>query len=83
MNEDRSYTVAAGKDFGPLTVQLFFGDRYREGRFRSRISQCELRRHRSCVEDGLVPAVIGRSALVARLGVGGGRSQAGLGQLHL
>ncbi len=43
----------------------------------------ELKRHRSCVEDGLVIAVIGRCALVARLGVGGGRSQTGQSQLHL
>ncbi len=35
---------------------------------RSRISQSELRRHRSCVEDDLVLAVVGRYALVARLG---------------
>ncbi len=43
----------------------------------SSISQPELRRHRSCVEDGLVLAVIGRCALVDRLGVGGGRIQTG------
>ncbi len=43
----------------------------------STISQSELRRHRSYVEDGLVLAVIGTYALVARLGAGGGRSQAG------
>ncbi len=41
----------------------------------SSISQPELRRHRSCVEDGLVLAVIGRCVLVVRLGVGGGRLQ--------
>ncbi len=41
----------------------------------SRISQTEVRRHHSCVEDGLVLAVIGRCALLARFGVGGGRSQ--------
>ncbi len=34
----------------------------------SSISQLELKRRRSCVEDGLVLAVIGRCALVARLG---------------
>ncbi len=49
----------------------------------SSISQPELRRHRSCVEDVLVLAVIGRCALVVRLGVGGGRNQTGLGQIHL
>ncbi len=43
----------------------------------SRISQPELRRHRSCIEDGLVLAVIGRCALVDRLVVGGGRIQTG------
>ncbi len=39
----------------------------------SSISRHEQKRHRSCVEDGLVLAVIGRCALVAPLGVGGGR----------
>ncbi len=39
----------------------------------SRISQPELRRHRSCVKDGLVLAVIGRCALVDRLLVDGRR----------
>ncbi len=34
-------------------------------------------RHRSCVEDGLVLAVMGRCALVVQLGVGGGRIQTG------
>ncbi len=33
------------------------------------ISRPELKRHRSCVEDVLVLAVIGRRALVARLGL--------------
>ncbi len=33
----------------------------------SSISQLELRRHRSCVEDSLVLAVNGRCSLVARL----------------
>ncbi len=32
----------------------------------SSISQPELRRHRSCVEDGLFLAVIGRCAIVDR-----------------
>ncbi len=41
----------------------------------SSISLYEPKRHRSCVEDGLVLAVVGRCALVARLGVGGRRSQ--------
>ncbi len=39
------------------------------------ISHPELRRHRSCVEGGLVLAVIGRCALIVWLGVGGGRIQ--------
>ncbi len=43
----------------------------------SSISLHELRRYRSCVEDGLVLAVIGRFAHVALLGVGGGRIQTG------
>ncbi len=34
----------------------------------SKISQSELRRHRSCVEDGLVLAVIGKCALLVRIG---------------
>ncbi len=38
--------------------------------------------HRSCVEDVLVLAVIGRCALLARLGDVGGRIQTGLGQLE-
>ncbi len=43
----------------------------------SSISRPESKRHRSCAEDGLVLAVIGRCALIVRLGVGGGRSQMG------
>ncbi len=39
----------------------------------SSVSQPELRRRRSCVEDDLVLAVIGKFALLARLGAGGGR----------
>ncbi len=39
--------------------------------------------HRSCAEDGLFLAVIGRCALVARLGADGGSSQTVEGQLHL
>ncbi len=39
--------------------------------------------HRYFVEDGLVLAVIGRCALVDRLGVGGGRIQTGKDQLLL
>ncbi len=53
------------------------GDKTRCAGSLCRISQPELRRHRSCVEDGLVLAVIGRGALVDRLGVGGGRIQTG------
>ncbi len=34
----------------------------------TQVSRPELRRHRYCVEDGFVLAVIGRCALVARLG---------------
>ncbi len=49
----------------------------------SKISQTELRRHRSCVEDGLVIAAIGRRALVDRLGMGGWKLQTGVGQLLL
>ncbi len=41
----------------------------------SSISLSGQRRHRSFVEDGLVLVVIGRCALVDRLGVGGGRIQ--------
>ncbi len=41
----------------------------------SSISRHEQKTHRSCVEDGLVLAVISRCVLVARFGVGGGRSQ--------
>ncbi len=41
----------------------------------SSISPHGQKRHRSFVEDGLVLAVIGRCALVDRLGVGGGRIQ--------
>ncbi len=41
----------------------------------SSISRREPKRHRSCVEDGLVLAVIGRCALVALLGVGGDEPQ--------
>ncbi len=41
----------------------------------SSISQHEQKKHHSCVKDGLVLVVIGRCALLARLGVGGGRSQ--------
>ncbi len=41
----------------------------------SRISLSELIRYCSCIEDGLVLAVIGRCALADRLGVGGGRIQ--------
>ncbi len=43
----------------------------------SSISRPKLRRHRSCVEDGLVLAIIGRCALLARLGVGGRKNQTG------
>ncbi len=76
MNGDRSYTGAAGK----ISVQLFFdieGDRLDVPEVCSSISQLELRRHRSCIEDGLVLAVIGRCALVVGLGVGRGRIQTG------
>ncbi len=41
----------------------------------SGISPPGQKRHRFFVEDGLVLAVIGRCALVDRLGVGGGRVQ--------
>ncbi len=43
----------------------------------SSISQPKLRTHPSCVEDGLAHQVIGMCALIVRLGVGGGRIQAG------
>ncbi len=43
----------------------------------SNISRPKLRRHRSCVEDGLALAVISRCALVDQLGVGEGRIQKG------
>ncbi len=66
-----------------MTVQLFFEDRNGGGarldvlEVCSSISLSGQRRHRSFVEDGLVLAVIGRRALVDRLGVGGGRIQTG------
>ncbi len=41
----------------------------------SSISRPDLKRHRSCVEDGLVLAVIGRCALVARFGADGRRDR--------
>ncbi len=44
---------------------------------RSSISRPELRKRRFCIEDGLVIPLIGRRALVDRLGVGGGRIQTG------
>ncbi len=76
MNGNRNYT-----GFGPLTVQLFFkidteGDKTRCAVI-SVISRPEPKRHRPCIEDGLVILVIGRCALVARLWVGGGRIQTG------
>ncbi len=40
-------------------------------------SESGQRMHLSCVEDGLVLAVIGRCALLDRLQVGGGRIQTG------
>ncbi len=49
----------------------------------SSFSQSEPKRYSSGVEDGLVLAVIGRYALVARLRVGGERSQTGYAQLYL
>ncbi len=63
MNGDRSYTGAAGK-------------METEGA-KTSISPHGQKRQRSFVEDGLVLAVIGRRALVDRLGVGGGRIQPG------
>ncbi len=44
----------------------------------SSISRHEHRRYHSCVEDGLALAVTDRCALVARLGVGGGRAKVNL-----
>ncbi len=43
----------------------------------SSILRPELKRHHACVEDDMVLAVIGKCALVGRLGMGGGRSRAG------
>ncbi len=43
----------------------------------SSISRQEQKMHLSCVEDGLVLAVIGRCAPLARLGVGEGRRPMG------
>ncbi len=54
-----------------------------QGRFRTNDGPQGQKRHRSFVEDGLVLAVIGRRALVDRLGVGGGRIQTGYDQLLL
>ncbi len=78
MNEVGDYTGAAGKisdlwrSNGILKIDTQ-GDKTR----CAGISQPELRRHHSSVEDGLVRAVIGRCALVDRLGVGGGRIKTG------
>ncbi len=47
------------------------GDKTSGAEVCSSISQPELRRHFFCVEGGLVLAVIGRCALVARIVVGG------------
>ncbi len=47
-------------------------------------SDCSFKdRHRSCIEDGMVLSVVCRCALLARLGVDGGRGQAGYVQLQL
>ncbi len=49
----------------------------------SSFSQTEPKCYRSCVKEGLILAVIERCALVARLGVGGERSQTGYAQFYL
>ncbi len=67
------------KDFEPWTVQLrVLG--LEAPAICSSISLHAQKMHRFCIEDVLVLAVIGRCALVARLGVGGGRKQTGLDQ---
>ncbi len=77
MNGDR----CCREDFEPMTVQLFFEDGNGECQgvleVCSSISPHGQKRHRSFVEDGLVLAVVGRCALVDRLGMGGGRIQTG------
>ncbi len=69
MNVDRSYTGAAGKISHHWRSSCFLKidtevTRLDVPEVCSSISQPELRRHRPCVEDGLVLAVIGRCALV-------------------
>ncbi len=71
------------KGFGLLTVQLLFfkisteGDmtQYMGNMFQYFTTRAEM--HSSFIKDGLVLAVICRCALGDRLGVGGGRTQAG------
>ncbi len=74
------------KNFGPLTVQLVLktdseGDKTRGAGnlFQYFMTRTEY----APLEDGLVLAVICRCALLARIVVGGGRNQTGLGQLNL
>ncbi len=47
------------------------------------ISRHAQKMHRSCVENGLILAVLCRCALLAQLEVGGGRNQVDLSQLQL
>ncbi len=75
MNGDRNHTDAAGKIcFLKIDTEgvktICAGSLFQK--FTARTEKAP-----SCVEDGLVLAVIGRCALVAWLGVGGGRSQTG------
>ncbi len=66
------------KDFGLLTIRLFLkistgGDKALA--ICSSISRQEQKMHHSCVLGGLALAIIWRCALLARTGVGGGRSR--------
>ncbi len=83
MKGNRIYTGAAGKISTNRRSNWFLKIDTEVPAICSSISRHEQKRHRSCDEDDLVLAVIGRCALVARLGVGGERNQTGLGQLHL
>ncbi len=85
MKGNRIYTGAAGKisDHWFFLRKTLRVTRLEVPAIYSSISRHEQKTHRSCAEDGLVLAEIGRCALVDRLGVGGGRSEMGQGPLHL
>ncbi len=80
MNGDRSYTGAAGKISNQYNCFLKMETEGAKTRCAGCLFQyftTRTEKARSFVEDGLVLAVIGRRALVDRLGVGGGRIQTG------